>query len=90
MSIHFEKPMNDETQSLIKKMLSNGELGELKAWDDQNVLLEKMELLHQQRMKEIANTAKQPLTVRLNDIGEEVEMADGTVYICTKDGWVKK
>jgi len=38
-------------------------------------------------MKKIANAAKQPVSIELNDLGEVKTMQDGTKYEVTPNGW---
>ena len=86
MSISFEENMNDETRELIEKQFGD----KIKLMDKKNVLLERLnEGFKQDDFKEIANTAKQPVTLELHGGGEIKTMSDGTQYQVTKSGWVK-
>ena len=85
MSIHFEKPMNQEALQAIQKLFGD----QIAAIDNRNVLLDNFNQIHQKEMSSIARKAKQPLTLNLNGIGDVVEMSDETKYQVTKNGWRK-
>jgi hypothetical protein len=85
MSIQFDEPMNEESSEMIKKMFGDVVV----VSDEQNVLLEKLTDIHQKEMSLLAKTAKQPVTAKMHDDGDIVEMIDGTKYQVTKRGWRK-
>jgi len=90
MSMNFEDDMNEETRELLKETFGDS----IKAMDSRNVLLESMEgelkkMFSQEEMKKVANTAKQPVSVELNGLGDIKTMSDGTEYALTKQGWRK-
>ena len=82
MSINFDDPMNDEARKLIIKKFKD-----VAAMDETTALLDKLEEINQSDMKEIANTAKQPVSVEINEPGDIKTMSDGTKYRCTNKGW---
>lgn len=81
MSINFENDMGPEAKGIIEKMT------EVCAMDERTALLNTAKL-NQQKLKEIANAAKQPATLELNSIGDK-KLVDGAMYVLTKDGWRK-
>lgn len=83
MSINFNDPINKEAESFLKNLL-----GKEAIMDDKTILLNEMEVISQHEMKELANLAKQPVSLELNKIGDIKEVA-GTKYIATEKGWVK-
>ena len=84
MSISFNKPVGPEAISMIKKLF-----GDPVASDAKTFLYDKHLILEQKRMTELANKAKQPVTVELNSEGEIKTMSDGTQYQVTPKGWRK-
>ena len=84
MSINFEDPMNDEARDKLKEIFSD----KLVAMDEYTALVNQKEFV-QQSMKELANRAKQPVEVEINNEGEIKVMSDGTRYQCTPRGWKK-
>ena len=67
---------------------------DIKAMDERTALfeseMEKMQqVFSQKEMKKLANTAKQPVSVELNELGDIKTMSDGTEYALTSKGWRK-
>ena len=85
MSIQFDQPMNKETQNLIEKLFGD----KVVAYDDQNIILERINQFNQSEFKALANEAGQPVTLELHDQDDIVEMKDGTRYRVTEHGWKK-
>ena len=85
MSIQFEKEITNEQQDMIRRIFVEN----VAMIDEKNVLLNKLEVLDQKVMKDIANEVKQPITVSFHTEGDIVKMMDGTEYIVTKQGWRK-
>jgi hypothetical protein len=84
MSLNFHDPMNEQASAFIKKLF------EPTAMDEQQVLLNDLtDKVDQANMKELANLAKQPVTLEINELGEIKEMSDGTKYRLTLQGWRK-
>jgi len=83
MSMNFNDPMNPETAALIKEMYGE----KIAAMDGKTVLLKQLNEIKQSDMKEITNTANQPLSVEINGLGEIKTMSDGTKYRVTARGW---
>lgn len=77
--------MNPETFSLIQEKFSE----KIEAMDEKTVLLKQFNEIKQSDMKEIANTANQPVSVELHGNGEIKTMSDGTEYEVTPQGWQK-
>ena len=61
---------------------------EVAAHDQKTFLLRNLLALNQQLGNEIANTAKQPTTFELNEIGDVKELEGGR-YELTEEGWIK-
>ena len=84
MGMHFEKDVDDETLAKIKDMF-----GEAEASDRRHFLFNKLNTLDRRAMTELANTAKQPVQVEINNVGDIRTMSDGTQYRVTPQGWRK-
>ena len=84
MSINFNDPMNEDARSMIDEVFKD----EIQAKDDKTVLLKKIEL-NQRLMSELANKAKQPVSVEINKIGE-TKTVGGVDYVVSEQGWRKK
>lgn len=81
MSINFNEPVNEETSSFIKKMMDV-------QVDDKKTFLTAFDgPIQGALMKEIANKAGQPITLKIHNVGDVKTMADGTRYRVTSDGW---
>ena len=85
MSLSFDNPMNDATSEMISKFFGP----DVAASDRKNVLVNDMQKINGAFMKEIANSASQPVTVTANEVGEIKKMSDGTKYEVTSSGWKK-
>jgi hypothetical protein len=85
MAMSFSNPVNDAALAKIAEEFGD----KIVTHDRKTFLLDKVEFLNQQVMKEIANTAKQPATVELCGEGDIRVMSDGTRYRVTPDGWKK-
>lgn len=87
MSIQFDKPMSKETEQRLKQMFG----ASIAVIDDRNVLLENLTReIKQKEMSAIAKEEKQPITLNIHhEIGDIVEMSDGTKYEVTEKGWKK-
>jgi len=84
MSIQCEEPFNDEMKAMMQEMF-----GEPEVKDNKTALYNDLLELQQQKMKELANVAGQPVTAEFNSIGEIKELSDGTKYEVTNKGWKK-
>ncbi len=84
MSMHFDDALNEHAQKTLEALFGD----KIIARDDHDVLLDKIDVLLQAEMRELANVASQPVTVELHDIGEHKTVA-GTEYVVTPDGWRK-
>lgn len=84
MSINFNEPVGPETENMLKKLF-----GDPVASDAKTFLYDKQLVLEQKRMTELANKAKQPVSVELNSEGEIKTLSDGTQYRVTPKGWRK-
>ena len=84
MSICFNEPVGPETEAMIDKLF-----GKAIASDGKTFLFDQRPELLQRQMTELANKAKQPVTVELNAEGEIKTMMDGTQYRVTPKGWRK-
>jgi len=82
MSMNFNGPMNAETSERIEELFKPF------AMDERTALIDNL-VCDQKQMKEIANIAKQPVSVELHGDGDIKEMRDGTKYRVTPQGWVK-
>ena len=83
--MQFQEPMNDETAEKIEKMFGPGV-----PMDARTALINDIDRrLDYQNMKEIANTAKQPVTISVVHEGEIKTLSDGTQYQVTPRGWIK-
>ena len=81
MSISFREDMGPEAQNMIKKLF------DAEVMDEKTALLKNMERqFTQQQMKELANTAKQPVALEMNKIGDRKEVG-GVVYELGEKGW---
>jgi len=83
MSVNFKDPMNEKARSMLREMF-----GEPVAQDDFKQLFNKRMEMQQKKMKELANVAKQPVTVELNSIGDRKDVG-GIVYELDESGWRK-
>lgn len=77
--------MNDETSEMIAEKFK----GAVAALDDKTALINGLVDIKQKDMKEIANTAKQPVSVEMHGDGEIKTLSDGTRYQVTNQGWRK-
>jgi len=84
MSINFNEPVNEATNSLIKELF-----GVPKADDRKTYLFDELNTIWGNKMKRLTNQAQQPVTVEANSIGDIKTMADGTRYRVTHTGWEK-
>lgn len=89
MSINFNNPMNNKALEKLRELISDGSLPAPVAQDDYRALFNKRLDLQPRKLTELANAAKQPVTVELNEEGEIKEMSDGTKYKVTRKGWIK-
>lgn len=89
MSINFNDPMNSEAMAKLQEFFKDGTLPEPVVMDDRRALFNTKLDLQQRKMTELANAAKQPVMVELNEEGEIKEMSDGTKYRVTPKGWKK-
>lgn len=81
MSINFEEAMNEETASKLKSLF------DVVAMDEKTALLKNMERpFTRQQMKGLANTAKQPVALEMNKIGDRKDVG-GVVYELDEKGW---
>ena len=84
MSMTFDRDLNPEAVSMIDEMFGDS----VKVIDERNVLLDSFEA-GRREMTELANIAKQPVVIEINEPGEIKTMLDGTQYKVTPQGWVK-
>lgn len=84
MSMNFTQPVNDEAFTKIKELF-----GEPAASDRKTLLFDEMNEIRQKDMKEVANLAKQPVTIEIHGEGEIKTLSDGTRYQVTPRGWRK-
>lgn len=81
MSISFDDDMGSEISTRLQRMF------DVKAIDKRVALLNNVQqALDQTKMKELANAAKQPVTVEVNSIGDRKEVG-GVVYELNDKGW---
>lgn len=80
MSINFEQDISPEVAESMREMF------DIKAMDQRTALFEKVGMLEQKKFKELANTAGQPVTVQLHQIGDRKEVG-GVVYELDEKGW---
>jgi hypothetical protein len=84
MSLNFNQPVSDDVLDRLKSMF-----GEPVASDRKTFLYPSMPEINSRQMTEIANAAKQPVTVALHSTGDIKTMTDGTRYEVTATGWKK-
>lgn len=84
MSVSFEDPVSESVVKKLKDLF-----GEPVVEDSKTFLLDNIKELRQDRMKALANEAKQPVTVALHSVGEIKSLSDGTKYQVTPKGWQK-
>lgn len=84
MSMSFVNPVSAELAAKIAE-----EFGQPVATDRKTFLFNRFDAINSKLMKEIANEAKQPVTVEMNGEGEIKTMSDGTQYRVTPQGWKK-
>jgi len=94
MSMNFDNPMNKETRDKITEMIEKGDLPVPVASDEKTLLFDEQLNLQAKKMADLANTAKQPLSVEVNGVDVEgnadiKELSDGTKYKVTPRGWQK-
>lgn len=89
MSLNFEHPMNPEAANLLRQLIEQGRLPQPVVQDNRQVLFNDTTRISQKEMAELANAAKQPVTVELNELDEVKELSDGTKYRVTNRGWIK-
>lgn len=82
MSINFEQPVNDAVMEKLKDLF-----GEPAVNDRKTLLFDRIGTIQQAQMKEVANLAKQPMTVEVHGQGDIKTMSDGTRYEVTPQGW---
>jgi len=85
MSMNFNQDLNPEAVSMIEEMYGD----KVAAIDDRTVLLDSFVEASRHQMTELANTAKQPVVIEINEPNEIKTMQDGTKYKVTPSGWVK-
>lgn len=81
--MQFDKPMNDNARKMIEEMFGPG------VPIDEVTALIKFDYIDGQKMKKIANTAKQPVTISMVGEGEVKTLSDGSQYQVTNRGWIK-
>ena len=84
MDISTPEPMNDEMQEKLKEMF-----GEPFAQDERTALMDKLIDIDRKQMTDLANIAKQPISVGIQGVGEIKTLSDGTRYQVTDRGWKK-
>lgn len=84
MSMNFDRPISEEHQDFIKKLMGD----QVEALDDRTTLLNTA-FIDQKKMSAIANKTNQVVTVEINEPDEIKTMSDGTRYKVTPHGWVK-
>jgi len=84
MSINFEKPISEEDQEFLRKMMGD----RLVDMDEKTALFHN-DIIDQQKMKDIASRSGQTVSVELNEEGDIKTLSDGTQYLATKAGWQK-
>jgi len=84
MSMNFQNPVSEELAAKITE-----EFGQPVATDRKTFLFDQMKQIDQRLMKQIANEAKQPVSVEVNGEGDIKTMSDGTQYRVTPQGWQK-
>lgn len=84
MSINFNNVPNDEAIRMMEELF-----GKPVASDGMTNLFDKLPDIEQRMAKAVANAAGQPMTVEMNSIGDIKDMADGSRYQLTEDGWKK-
>ena len=89
MSINFEHPMNSVALEKLRELITDGSIPNPVAQDEFRALFNDKLELQQRKMTQLANAAKQPVTVELNEEGDIKEMSDGTKYRVTPKGWIK-
>ena len=82
MSINFEYDIPLEAAELIKEKFGDN----LVQMDMRTALLEKIKQFDQKDFKQLANVAKQPVSLEINSIGDRKEVG-GVVYELDKIGW---
>lgn len=85
MSMNFNEAMNPEVIAMLKEKMGD----QIVDMDEHTVLFDNLKVISQPDMRQIANTARQPVSIELNDEGEIKTMSDGTKYKCTVNGWRK-
>lgn len=83
--ISHERPLDPKTSKKLREMFPD-----MVAEDECNHLVEVGEEIPAAKLKELANEAKQPITLSLMKPGETTTLSDGTVYEVTPKGWVKR
>ena len=81
MSINFEDDINPAAFQMLKEM------SDVEAADLKTALLNRVDL-NSRKLKDLANTAKQPVTVEINEIGDWKEVG-GLVYELREAGWYR-
>ena len=84
MSINFNDDMNGDAKNFIAEAFKD----HLEDFDDRTVLLKDAAAINQKQMKELANLAKQVVTVELNEIGDTKEV-NGKKYVLNEIGWIR-
>jgi len=84
MSINFNDTPNPLAKEFMEKMF-----GQAKFTDGKSFLYDGMKEIESVFIGELANMAKQPVTMELHGEGEIKTMSDGTQYYVTRRGWVK-
>jgi len=84
MSMNFTNPVSEEMAARIAE-----EFGQPVVTDRKTFLFDNMKQIEGRLMKQIANEAKQPVTVEMHGEGEIKTMSDGTRYQVTPQGWKK-
>jgi hypothetical protein len=84
VSINFQEPVNNEALAKLAEAF-----GQPVATDKKTFLYDRISAIDQRIMKEIANTAKQPAAVELNENGS-VKIVDGVRWRLTTAGWVRE
>lgn len=81
MSITFDDPMNPEAKKMLEQMFH------IEAMDEKTALLGKMErAFTRNKLGRLANTARQPVSLEINEIGDRKEVG-GVVYELDEKGW---
>lgn len=82
MSLNFQEPVDNDVIARIKELVP------VKAHDNRTFLID-TDTIVAAKMKAIANAAKQPAEIELHGVGEIKELADGSRYEVTANGWRK-